>query len=47
MIMHLQLTLQPMLALLAGILILLMPELLNYIIALYCIVLGLAGLIGF
>jgi len=36
--------LQPLVALLAGILILLVPRLLNYIVAIYLIVIGLAGL---
>jgi hypothetical protein len=36
---------QPLVALIAGILILLIPRLLNYIVALYLIVVGLAGLI--
>lgn len=36
--------LQPLIALLAGILILIMPRLLNYIVAIYLIVIGLAGL---
>jgi hypothetical protein len=36
----------PVAALVAGILILVMPKLLNYIIALYLIVIGLAGLFG-
>ena len=34
----------PLVALLAGILILIMPRLLNYIVALYLIIIGLAGL---
>jgi hypothetical protein len=38
-------TLSPVLALIAGILILLMPRLLNYIVAIYLIVIGLAGLL--
>jgi len=37
--------LQPIIALLAGILILLMPRLLNYIVAVYLIVVGVTGLI--
>ena len=37
--------LQPIVALIAGILILLMPRLLNYIVAVYLIVIGVAGLI--
>lgn len=36
----------PVAALIAGILILIMPKLLNYIIALYLIVTGLVGLFG-
>ena len=36
----------PVAALIAGILILIMPRLLNYIIALYLIIIGLAGLFG-
>jgi len=35
---------QPIVALVAGILILLMPRLLNYIVAIYLIVAGAAGL---
>lgn len=35
---------QPVLALIAGILILIMPRLLNYIVALYLIIVGIAGL---
>ena len=40
------LTLAPLVALIAGILILVMPRLLNYIVALYLIVTGLLGLFG-
>jgi hypothetical protein len=36
--------LQPLIALIAGILILLIPRLLNYIVAIYLIVIGLSGL---
>ena len=36
---------QPIFALLAGILILLFPRILNYIVALYLILIGLAGLL--
>ena len=36
----------PVVALVAGILILVMPKLLNYIIALYLIFIGLVGLLG-
>ena len=34
----------PLLALIAGILILIVPRLLNYIVAIYLIVIGIAGL---
>jgi len=40
------LTLAPLVSLLAGILILVMPRLLNYIVAIYLIVIGLLGLFG-
>jgi hypothetical protein len=36
----------PLLALIAGILILIMPRLLNYIVALYLIIVGIIGLFG-
>ena len=36
--------LQPMVALIAGILILIVPRLLNYIVAIYLIVVGILGL---
>jgi hypothetical protein len=36
----------PLLALIAGILILVVPRLLNYIVAIYLIVVGLIGLLG-
>ena len=39
-------TLGPLISLVAGILILIMPKLLNYIIALYLIVIGVVGLFG-
>jgi hypothetical protein len=38
------LTIGPLAALLAGVLILLMPKLLNYIVAIYLIIVGLLGL---
>lgn len=44
--MSLNLHLAPLLALIAGILILVMPRLLNYIVALYLIVIGLIGILG-
>ncbi len=39
-------TVQPIVALIAGILILVMPRLLNYIVAFYLIIVGLTGLFG-
>jgi hypothetical protein len=36
----------PIIALIAGILILLVPRILNYVVALYLIVIGLLGLFG-
>lgn len=36
----------PVAALVAGILILIMPKLLNYIVALYLIIIGVIGLLG-
>ena len=36
--------LQPLVALIAGVLILLMPRLLNFIVAIYLIIIGVAGL---
>ena len=39
-------TLGPLISLIAGILILVMPRLLNYIVALYLIVIGIVGLFG-
>lgn len=39
-------SLAPLLALVAGILILLSPKLLTYIVAIYLIVVGIAGLLG-
>jgi Protein of unknown function (DUF3096) len=38
-------TFQPVVALVAGILILMMPRLLNYIVAIYLIVIGVLGLL--
>jgi hypothetical protein len=37
-------TVQPLVALIAGILILLLPQILNYIVAIYLIVIGIIGL---
>lgn len=44
--MNLHLTLGPLVSLIAGVLILLMPRLLNFIVAIYLIVIGLIGLFG-
>ena len=44
--MTLTVSLGPVIALIAGILILVMPRLLNYIVAIYLIVIGLLGLFG-
>lgn len=44
--MNLSVSLGPIVSLIAGILILLIPRLLNYIVAVYLIVIGLIGLIG-
>ena len=44
--MNIHLGLAPLVSLLAGILILIMPRLLNYIVALYLILIGLIGLFG-
>ena len=44
--MNIHLGLTPLISLLAGILILIMPRLLNYIVALYLIFVGLIGLAG-
>ena len=42
--MNLSLSIGPVVSLIAGILILIMPRLLNYIVAIYLIVIGLIGL---
>jgi len=44
--MNMSLSLAPLIALIAGILILIMPRLLNYIVAIYLIVIGVIGLFG-
>jgi hypothetical protein len=44
--MNMSLSFAPLIALLAGILILVVPRLLNYIVAIYLIVIGLLGLFG-
>jgi len=44
--MDLHLSIGPVAALVAGILILIIPRLLNYIVAIYLVVIGIAGLFG-
>ena len=44
--MNMHLSLAPIIALLAGILILVRPKLLNYIVAVYLIIIGILGLVG-
>jgi hypothetical protein len=44
--MNLNLALTPIISLIAGILILMMPRLLNYVVAIYLILVGLIGLFG-
>ncbi len=44
--MNLTLNLAPIVALIAGILILVVPRMLNYIVAVYLIVIGVLGLMG-
>jgi len=44
--MYLHMTIGPIVSLIAGILILVMPRLLNYIVAVYLIIIGLLGLFG-
>ena len=44
--MNMHLSLAPLISLIAGVLILVMPKLLNFIIAIYLIVIGLVGLFG-
>jgi len=44
--MNLHLAIGPIIALIAGILILVMPRLLNYIVAVYLIAIGVIGLLG-
>lgn len=44
--MNINLTLGPLISLVAGILILVMPRLLNFIVAIYLIIIGLIGLFG-
>jgi hypothetical protein len=44
--MNITLGLTPLISLIAGILILIIPRLLNYIVAIYLIIIGLIGLFG-
>jgi Protein of unknown function (DUF3096) len=44
--MNIHLSLGPLISLIAGILILVMPKLLNFIVAIYLIVIGVIGLFG-
>lgn len=44
--MSLHMSIGPLVSLIAGILILIVPRLLNYIVAIYLIVIGLLGLFG-
>jgi hypothetical protein len=44
--MNIQLSIAPLISLLAGILILIAPKLLNFIVAIYLIAIGLIGLFG-
>lgn len=44
--MNMTLSIGPLISLIAGILILMAPRLLNYIVAIYLIVIGLIGLFG-
>ena len=44
--MNLHLTIAPIISLVAGILILVVPRLLSYIVAIYLIIMGLLGLVG-
>ncbi|MEO5623725.1 MAG: DUF3096 domain-containing protein [Dokdonella sp.] len=43
--MNIHVALQPIIALIAGILILIVPRLLNYVVAIYLIIVGLIGLL--
>lgn len=44
--MNLNLSIGPLVSLIAGILILVVPRMLNYIVAIYLIIIGLLGLFG-
>ncbi len=43
--MYLHIALEPLISLIAGILILVIPRLLNYIVAIYLIVMGVLGMV--
>jgi len=43
--MSMHVAIQPLIALIAGILILIVPRLLNYVVAIYLIIVGLIGLL--
>ena len=43
---NIHLSLTPLISLIAGILVLMMPKLLNYIVAFYLIAIGLIGILG-
>lgn len=45
--MTIHVALEPLLALIAGILIFVQPKLLNYIIAIYLVVIGVLGMVNF
>ena len=44
--MNIHLSLTPVISLIAGILVLVMPKLLNYIVAIYLIAIGVIGILG-
>ena len=44
--MNVHLAIGPLIALIAGILVLVMPKLLNYVVAFYLIAIGVLGLLG-
>jgi threonine/homoserine efflux transporter RhtA len=45
--MTLNLSIAPLLALVAGIIILVVPKMLNYVVAIYLIVIGVLGILGY
>lgn len=44
--MNVNLQLQPIIAIIAGILVLVYPKILNYVIGIYLIIIGVLGLVG-